>query len=1036
MGWSALGVFSTGATSFGAAILLDSAGKGTVILLGAWMTAVLLRRASAAFRHLVWFLGITSLLLLPVCSWLLPTCPILPRWLNAYPVPVPEEAVASARGLAGRLSGIDQENGPARPGPAAPPAPARPALEREVRTRTGLNDRISNPLTAVLSATKAAGIDPGAGVLLIWLAGLAIALTPLAAELISLRYLRHTARRMADPTWHELANASRATLKLRRPIDLFTSDRRRIPMTWGCWMPRLLLPQTAESWTESQRRLVLLHELAHIKRWDCATNLLTQLVCAIYWFNPLVWLAARHLSLEQERASDDWVLNTGAEAPEYARQVLRVAAGAARRTLVASPAIAMARTGGLEQRLLAILDANRNRKPLGRAAGLGALAGLIAFLGPVAMLRGVAPPEANTPPAARAASVEPDAAEKPTVPAQPRRVLHLPDDRSLGELYLQDAEATVLSPVFLDDGHPSSWQYWGPARGTVALPAGKSVRLVVRNLTALNDLSPLAALAPDDLTELSVSGNHNPRHAGDLILPHLRGLSGLKVLVLNLRDLTPKAMSGLRELRALQRLWIHTYPRSAQPEPGSPSRQLDDACLEVVAGLRSLESLSLSSHEMTDRSLTHLTELAHLRDLDLWSPKIQGPGLASLERLPALRRLRLGGLEISDQLLRPLAGLKSLRTLDLRYVKITDAGGMACLRQLDQLEDLTLWGTASGAQGLAHLQLLHKLKHLDLAMGGPNPVRPGDPAAVALRELSSLERLRLVDFDFSDVGLAQLAQLPNLRSLELDSGMELDPQTNRVYYSDSGLRALRQLRHLERLVAGSPRITDEGLASVAQCPRLKDLELAASGVSNDGLRHLAALASLESLSLSVPKVTISGLNHLNALTNLLRLQLRFIRQDNRGLNLSRLRKLEDFELTMRRYLEAGRWPRVEEVRDRDVAWLSGIKGLRSLHRLCGVSDAGLKQVRDLTALERLTIGGPGVTDAGLACLANLKNLHQLILNGDLTGDGLGHLEGLPSLKVLYLESLKNIRPEALSRLRQTKPDLQVFYERLPFGGGG
>ena len=93
-------------------------------------------------------------------------------------------------------------------------------------------------------------------------------------------------------------------------------------------------------------------------------------------------------------------------------------------------------------------------------------------------------------------------------------------------------------------------------------------------------------------------------------------------------------------------------------------------------------------------------------------------------------------------------------------------------------------------------------------------------------------------------------------------------------------------------------------------------------------------------------------------------------------------------------------------------------------------------MRDLTALERLTIGGPGVTDAGLACLANLTNLNQLILNGDLTGDGLGHLEGLPSLKVLYLESLKNVRPEALARLRQTKPDLQVFYERLPWGGGG
>jgi beta-lactamase regulating signal transducer with metallopeptidase domain len=63
-----------------------------------------------------------------------------------------------------------------------------------------------------------------------------------------------------------------------------------------------------------RRWVVLLHELSHAKRLDCAARLVGQLACAVYWFNPLAWLALTWLQAESERACDDLVLRAGTKA--------------------------------------------------------------------------------------------------------------------------------------------------------------------------------------------------------------------------------------------------------------------------------------------------------------------------------------------------------------------------------------------------------------------------------------------------------------------------------------------------------------------------------------------------------------------------------------------------------------------------------------------------------------------------------------------------------------------------------------------------
>ena len=179
-----------------------------------------------------------------------------------------------------------------------------------------------------------------------------------------------------------------------------------MPMTWGVLRPRILLPQEAVSWPTPRLQAVLRHEVAHIQRGDFAANLLVRLVCALYWFNPLVWLAARQLRLEQEQACDDHVLQSGADAGGYAEELLRVATGATV-LRVETVGVSMARTSILEQRLRAILDGTRNRRTLTPAATAAILAVTVGAIVPLAMLRAAEKPPLPAPTLATTAAASP-----------------------------------------------------------------------------------------------------------------------------------------------------------------------------------------------------------------------------------------------------------------------------------------------------------------------------------------------------------------------------------------------------------------------------------------------------------------------------------------------------------------------------------------------------------------------------------------------------------------------------------------------------
>jgi carboxyl-terminal processing protease len=349
--------------------MLDMAFKSMLVFLVAGILVLLLRRCSPAARHFVWLLAVVGALALPLLLVSLPAWPI------AVPLPW-AEPVVMLRDM-------------------APPAPASVAelpkvIDAQPEPFVLPNNSTGEPAAAAdrgstvaeaLNSAPAPALSTSTWLLLIWIGGIMVALWPLTVGLVNTRRLRRLSSPLVEGPAPGLLRALSADLGLKRKVALLQYQRGILPMTWGIIRPIILLPPEGTQWAADRLRVVLLHELAHVRRLDCATLVLAQFVRALYWFNPFAWLALRRLRLEQERACDDLVLGSGARATDYAHSLLTILAAAPARACASSVALAVARARHIEQRLVAILDPRRDRRPLRwPLAGLIALVSLATWL--------------------------------------------------------------------------------------------------------------------------------------------------------------------------------------------------------------------------------------------------------------------------------------------------------------------------------------------------------------------------------------------------------------------------------------------------------------------------------------------------------------------------------------------------------------------------------------------------------------------------------------------------------------------------------
>ena len=167
---------------------------------------------------------------------------------------------------------------------------------------------------------------------------------------------RHRTAEVIDP---ELLRAMRE-FGVSRKVTLAISEEVRVPTAIGFWKPMVILPAWAvKELSAEELKAILIHELAHLKRWDDCTNLAQKVIRALFFFNPAVlWLESR-LSLEREMACDDAVLARTENPRAYAECLVAVAEKSLVRRGMAMAQAAVSRIGQTSRRVSQILDGEK-----------------------------------------------------------------------------------------------------------------------------------------------------------------------------------------------------------------------------------------------------------------------------------------------------------------------------------------------------------------------------------------------------------------------------------------------------------------------------------------------------------------------------------------------------------------------------------------------------------------------------------------------------------------------------------------------------
>lgn len=379
-----------------AAAMARASWQGAAVILLVVLFARAVPALPPAWRCWLWR-GACAKLLLPLVITGAVAVPLLPAPL---PTPAPARAPLPAPAVSGTVVRDAGMNG-SRPESPAPPRAAAEASASHTRRL---------PHEIVLFAA--------------WALGLVVHVIRLSRDHARAAALRRRATPVRDSSVLGVCRGLCERLGIRAAPPVLASHETGTPLLVGVLRPAIILPAAGLPPDDRERlRMMLAHELAHLRRRDLAWNWLPSSALALFWFHPLAWLAARELRLAQESASDALALSaTGAAPRSYGAMLLDVIAAARsspRLPRTAAAAVAETRSS-VERRLTAMTRLHTTPSSRGARATLCLFAAAFGMAALVPWKLVAQTPAGAGAEAAGARSVPEGAVDAPGAPREPR----------------------------------------------------------------------------------------------------------------------------------------------------------------------------------------------------------------------------------------------------------------------------------------------------------------------------------------------------------------------------------------------------------------------------------------------------------------------------------------------------------------------------------------------------------------------------------------------------------------------------------------
>lgn len=321
-----------------------------------------LHRKSAALRHGAFISFLTLSLLCPLVTACLPPLRVLPHG---------QQELATARIQSEGT--LQSDSYPIAPEHAEP---------TRVKQRGSLSVGEASLREVAKSYSNWGFNAAGSLVVWIWLTGSCVLVIRIIISWISLQYICFCGERNTD--LDDLGERSPAAAGVR----ILISDLVNTPLSFGLVAPCVVLPRSLLTSEMDREKLegIVLHELAHINRYDSIWQWVTLLSQSLHWFNPLVWIVARKAGIQREIACDDHVVESGISPRKYV-QVLVESMGTPHTPTDPCLALSLSSKSDMETRIRSILDGSKSRGRTSR--GLLALGAVIfgTFLVGISILR-------------------------------------------------------------------------------------------------------------------------------------------------------------------------------------------------------------------------------------------------------------------------------------------------------------------------------------------------------------------------------------------------------------------------------------------------------------------------------------------------------------------------------------------------------------------------------------------------------------------------------------------------------------------------